>query len=187
MIRGGFRVSCRSGRMASGLTQSQDSRWHAQGGQYRGERRGPLTGWNGSWRIATARKSTSGGLGSFWRRARVAARRRSCAGPGFRPPHTQPGTNPAQPGRRELIAMGHLHLPCRRGDEVLRRVWDGDHAVQPWLEPGQAAHVVDQIGSPILVVARARPMLRTNRPILAFCSAKTCSIWAHRRLPGARP
>ena len=35
-----------------------------------------------------------------------------------------------------------------------------------------------RLARPILVVARARPMVRTNRPILAFCSAKTCSMWA---------
>jgi hypothetical protein len=33
-----------------------------------------------------------------------------------------------------------------------------------------------RLASPILVVARARPMVRTNSPILAFCSAKTCSM-----------
>ena len=38
-----------------------------------------------------------------------------------------------------------------------------------------------RLARPILVVARAKPMVRTNRPILAFCSAKTCSTW--RRAP----
>jgi hypothetical protein len=33
-----------------------------------------------------------------------------------------------------------------------------------------------RLASPILVVARARPMVRTNSPIRAFCSAKTCSM-----------
>ena len=34
-----------------------------------------------------------------------------------------------------------------------------------------------RLARPILVVARARPMVRTNKPILAF-SEKTCSTWA---------
>lgn len=35
-----------------------------------------------------------------------------------------------------------------------------------------------RLASPILVVALARPIVRTNRPIRAFCSAKTCSTCA---------
>ena len=40
-----------------------------------------MTVWSGSWRIATAARSTCGGRGSSWRRRRAAARPRSCAGP----------------------------------------------------------------------------------------------------------
>lgn len=41
---------------------------------------------------------------------------------------------------------------------------------------------------PILVLARAIPIVRTNRPILDFCCAKTCSTKARifERRPLAR-
>ena len=32
--------------------------------------------------------------------------------------------------------------------------------------------------TPIDTVALARPMARTNKPLLAFCSAKMCTTWA---------
>jgi hypothetical protein len=35
------------------------------------------------------------------------------------------------------------------------------------------------LASPIFTVARARPMVRTNSPMRAFCSAKTCSMAEH--------
>jgi DDE superfamily endonuclease len=50
------------------------------------------TGWSGSWRIATARRNMSGGLGSFWRPAKAAARPRSCAAPACRSPASGAGS-----------------------------------------------------------------------------------------------
>jgi hypothetical protein len=46
------------------------------------------------------------------------------------------------------------------------------------LQPEQAAHVIDQIGQPDLGCRSGDADGATTKPILAFCSAKTCSTWA---------
>src|ERR1700751_954633 len=47
---------------------------------------------------------------------------------------------------------------------------DGDLAKED-----KSFDVVDEIGIPILVVARTIPIVLTNNPVRCFCSANTCS------------
>ena len=68
-----------------------------------------------------------------------------------------------------------VRWPALRGELLDRQAGAGWRCSQ-----SRRRMLVTRLASPILVVARARPMVRTNRPILAFCSTTTCSTCARR-------
>ena len=81
-------------------------------------------------------------------------------------------------GGRRLRLVSVVRWPALRGERLDRQASAGWRSSQ-----SRRRMLWTRLARPILVVARARPMVRTNRPILAFCSAKTCSIvGADRRL-----
>jgi hypothetical protein len=59
---------------------------------------------------------------------------------------------------------------------VLERIFGVKRAHAP-VEPGQALEVIGEVGMPILMVARAMPMVRMTSRIRCFWPANTCSTW----------